>query len=69
MAQRTRLDEQHPCLACGAPWRITEQGIEVAEIAGPVKWAPIRGECSRGARAHDLDEYNEALGERQKRGW
>lgn len=68
---RSRLDEAHPCLVadCGAPWRVTEQAIYVADVAGPVKWAPVRGECSRGYRAHDLDEYNEALAERQRRGW
>lgn len=54
---------------CGAPWRVTLTGIEVAEVAGPVKWVATGGECSRGYRAHDMDEYNEALGERQRRGW
>lgn len=68
---RTRLDEDHPCVAegCGAPWRITEQAIYVAEIAEPVKWVPVQGECSLGIRAHSVDGYNDGLEKRRKLGW
>jgi len=68
--QRRALDHEHPCLAvgCGAPWIVTEQRIDVAEMIG-VMWTPLKGECSRGVLAHNIDDYNDGLAARREKGW
>ena len=72
MKQRTRMDDDHPCLACGAPWAVTEMAIEVAEPGIPDTWAPVSGNCS--ARCVEtgqstVEEFNAALDARRQRGW
>jgi hypothetical protein len=73
MRQRTRLDHDHPCLACGAPWAITEQTIEVAEQQGGSNdWRQVSGDCS--ARCvqtgrSTVEAANAALEARRARGW
>lgn len=62
---RTRLDRANPCGVCGAPWKVIEVGIEVAELQGPVMWSPHSAGCSRGAEAHDIDAYNAELARRR----
>ena len=43
---RSRLDMQHPCLICGAPWEIAEQAVNIVEYATPVTWVPISDNCA-----------------------
>ena len=65
---RTRYDHERPCLACGAPWAVTEKGTST-QAFGPLTWQAVGGECSRGHRAHPLADYDEGLAERRRRGW
>jgi hypothetical protein len=72
MKQRTRRDRDHPCLACGASWAITEQMIEVAEPGVLDTWRPVSGDCSascvRTGRS-TVEAFNAALDARRERGW
>jgi hypothetical protein len=72
MKQRTKLDRDHPCLACGAPWAIIEQTIEVAEPGLPDTWVPVSSDCS--ARCvqtgrSTVEAFNAGLNARRERGW
>jgi hypothetical protein len=72
MKQQSRLDYDHPCLACGEPWEIIEQTIDVAEPGVPELWTPVRSSCS--ARCVEtgrssIETFNAALEARRQKGW
>ncbi len=72
MQQRTRLDHDRPCLACGAPWAWVEQTVEAAETDSPLEWVRVRGDCSARCLQTGkvtLEQANAALEERRLRGW
>lgn len=68
---RVRMDDKHPCLVCGAPWRVTENlvGFDFLSLFPRRKWESTSGECSRGVAAHDRDAYRDGLAGRYERGW
>ena len=61
------LDREHPCLACGAPWRVRMEKLP-ANAQG-IGWKRGRGDCSARCGTRDMDAYNRALAERAERGW
>lgn len=67
---RTREDHDHPCLACGGPWLIVENGIEAGGQV--VRWVAVRSNCARDCLRLgevSVDRFNEALQERRQLGW
>jgi len=70
--QRTKLDHDHPCLACGAPWAIIEQTIQVEEPGVPDMWTKVRSDCSAQCvqtGRSTVEAFNAALEARRQRGW
>lgn len=69
MQMRRRLNHDHPCLACDAPWEIVSKPIYVDQLAEPVKWADVSSNCSAQCFLQDVDRYNQGLTDRHARGW
>jgi hypothetical protein len=70
MSVRSRLDYEHPCLACGGPWEIIDTEISVQ--GQHIRWAPHSSMCARDCLRRgdvNVDEFNTALAERHSRGW
>lgn len=67
--QRSRLDHDHPCLACGRPWRTTEQAVRGTDRAQPVAWFDVRSDCGGECYRWDLEAYSAAREERRRRDW
>lgn len=70
VATRVLLDHKHPCLACGAPWRVRTRAqiaMDSAEIRP--EWVPEAGECSARCWCNEPDTYTIGLQERTLRGW
>jgi hypothetical protein len=65
---RDDLDRDHPCLACGAPWRVLVEA-RVVENRFIVWKRRGEGECAAGCMRTDREAYNRGLAERARRGW
>jgi hypothetical protein len=65
---RDDLDRDHPCLACGAPWRVVVEA-RVVEDRFIVWKRRGAGECSARCMARDREAYDRGLAERARRGW
>jgi hypothetical protein len=59
------LDTEHPCLNCGAPWRVV---VEPVQASAPAMRARV-GTCSARCWSQNFDGYNAGLLDRLDRGW
>lgn len=65
---RAELDSDHPCLACGSPWRVQLES-RPAENNFIVWLRRGIGDCSAGCMTRDVEAYNRGIAERIDRGW
>jgi hypothetical protein len=70
VATRIALDFRHPCLACGAAWRVRSRAEVPARTTGlPAVWEPDHGECSDRCWEMDPLTYDRCLDARMVCGW
>ena len=73
VANQLKLDEQHPCSACGAPWSVIMAPIFVAELDEPAGWVPVQGSGGCSARCYETgrtspERYEQVLAHRRELG-